>query len=97
MKYEINFTGAKAAKEKQALKATKDYMGTARYLAWRRKLVDLFLGQGAGEYPTKAKKYRAIKFCLLMSGVQGYWPIRAVAREILAILDDVRNLRIQGV
>lgn len=93
MKYEISFTGSKAEKEQQALRATREYMGTARYLAWRRKLVDLFLDKHAAEYPTTAKRYRAIKFCALLSGVQGYWPVRAIARDVLGIVHSVNALR----
>lgn len=96
MKYEINFTGTKAEKEKQALKAVKEYMGTARYLQFRRKLVDHFVDVAQGADGTRAKQYRGIKFCLMLSGVQGYWPVRAVAREVLRTVRDVRRMHAES-
>ena len=99
MKYEISFTGTKAEKEKQALRATRDYLGLARYLQVRRKLVDYCLDVVKAEGGGCATMYRRIQFALMLLGVQGRYPIRAVVRDVLHSVNAVlvgRNQRAPG-
>ena len=89
MKYEINFTGTKAQKEKQALHAIKEYLGVARYLAFRRQLVDYHLKTEPGQ--SHSAQYRNVRLGCWAVGISGYLPQRALAREVLRIVDNVRS------
>ena len=90
MKYTIEFKGTRGEREAQALKATKEYLGTARYLQIRRKLVDWCLAQREVSNVNSRELYRGIQFALVLIGVQGRWPARAVIRDTFTVLRNCR-------
>lgn len=89
MKQTVRFTGTKAEQEKQALQRIKDFLGTARFLALRRQLVDYFTITN----PTarQAEQYRGVALACWSQGIAGYFPRRAMARAVLRIVDAVKH------
>lgn len=63
------------------------YLGLAAYLAMRRQLVDHMLH----EKYRASDIYRTVRFVLSFRGVRGYWPTRAVVRDVLTIVYKVRR------
>lgn len=81
MHYTVKFTGTRRQKEEQALKETISYLGPRSL----RKLVDNISSYIlAGGCVSRAMEYRAIRFFCAANGVQGYYPVRAVARKVFA-------------
>lgn len=91
MKQTVEFKGTRAQKEKRALEITKSYLGSASYLQIRRKIVDYCMSMLGSSDGTRTKQYRAVRFSMAMVGVAGYWPHRAVARDVLRIVADARK------
>lgn len=79
MGYETKYLGTKAENEAKALQDCKDYLGD-RYDGTMKALKVL-----AGEFGGRTtRKYAAIRDCLgLIIGIQGYYPVRAMVREVL--------------
>lgn len=81
MHYTVKFTGTRAEKEQQALKASREYLGPRSL----KKLVDNISSYIlAGDRASRTMEYRAIRFFCAANGVQGYYPVRAVARKVFA-------------
>jgi hypothetical protein len=79
MSYTVVFEGTKAEQEKAAMKEVMLYLGRARYLQVRRRLVE------ATTDVRRSTIYRSVRLGCWLVGVQGYFPVRAVARDVLRI------------
>jgi len=74
--YNVKFTGSKADKEAQALKACVDYMGKVRF-----NRVTLEIAQSLKGLSAKTT-YRSVCFYCDFMGIKGYWPVRAMFKHI---------------
>lgn len=76
MSYTVEFKGTRAQKIAAARKECKTYLGAKRY----RTVVDAARSILLGA-PRKSLGYRQLYFSLSFAGIQGKWPVRAVAED----------------
>lgn len=81
MHYTVTFTGSRTEKEAQALDATREYLGPRSLKKLVGNIASYIL---AGDRVSRTMEYRAIRFFCAANGVQGYYPVRAVARKVFA-------------
>lgn len=79
MHYTVKFTGSRTEKEAQALDATREYLGPRSLKKLVGNIASYIL---AGGRASRTMEYRAIRFFCAMNGVQGRYPVRAVARQV---------------
>jgi hypothetical protein len=74
----IHYTAAdKSVNEAKALRDCKDYLGGKFYTA------KALLKKQADMNERTTNKYRSIAMALDFAGIRGYWPVRAMVREVL--------------
>lgn len=79
MRYETQYLGTKAENEAKALQDCKDYLGEEIY----EKAIRI-LRADLSSPTSRTYKYHYIRASLVMFlGIEGYWPVRAMVREVL--------------
>lgn len=71
MKQVVHFTGTKAQKEAQGLRAAKNYLGKTKYANLMRYLSTL---------PARPR-IKACRLMFVIAGIDSYWSLRGVVKE----------------
>lgn len=81
MSYTLHYSGSKKEMESQARQSCIDYLGGQdRYdLICSRLRAELH----RLDYPRVGQRYQALRLAIPFAGISGYWPIRAMVRDIL--------------
>lgn len=93
MSYTVQLTATtKLGKEAQAIEECKAYLGTAKFLNVRSKIVSFLVEQPAMR---TTQTYRNVCLGCWAVGLNGYWVKRAVARTVLQSVKALRATRAQ--
>ena len=78
--YTVTFTGNRESKESQAREATRDYLSPSKY--------DYIVSEVSSKADGWRNAAKNVRFVCSMLGIGGYYPFRALLRDVLSAMRE---------